>query len=192
VKKGQAPPSSAEPPPAADAPIEAPPPDLAILSLMGVCLLHVQLTERIVTEVVSSVLQGPEGKTFIEQTERRRRKTLGDFLKELPTHVKIEPDLHDKLWHFLSARNKFIHNLREIPGWDLRTAEGRDVATKFLEDMLSSAAEIGGLFITIRTSAAKTGAEDAPPRQGNEAQAYLEKTYGPDARKVLQGRRKKS
>ena len=82
----------------------------------------------------------------MEQTAYDRKRTLGDLVRELRSRVKIEPGFKDKLYHFLNMRNALVHNLDEVPGWDLDTKKGREFATKFLVELFTLSAEIAGVL----------------------------------------------
>src|SRR5206468_917726 len=127
---------------------------MTLWSLMGVCLLLVQQAERVLAGAVESVLDNPDLR-LMEQSEFQRKQTLGDFLKRLKRRVKIEPTLKEKLHQFLNMRNAFVHNHSEIPGWDLKTEEGRDVAWKFLVELAGTSLAITGLFTTLFSASAK-------------------------------------
>src|SRR5258706_3749096 len=113
-------------------------PEMRTYGLMGVCLLHVQLAEQGVARAVESILEDSTVK-LMEQTEDERSRTLGTFLKKLRRRTRIDPNLNRKLSHFLRMRNTFVHNASEVPGFDIRTEDGREVATKFLVELVLSA-----------------------------------------------------
>jgi hypothetical protein len=120
-------------------------------------------------------------------TEPERKRTLGDFLKELRKLARIEPQFKNKLYRFLTMRNTFIHNLSEVPGWDVRTEEGREVATKFLSELLALAFEVSGVFMSLFTVSAR---EELGENiiEGNQLMSLIEKQFGPIARKILAAR----
>src|SRR5262249_5041310 len=93
-------------------------PKLTVLSMMGMCLVAVQQAEHRLAAAVESVFDDPRLR-LMEQTEVERKKTLGELLKRLRQTVKIKPFVRDRLYHFLEMRNTFIHNISEVPGWDL-------------------------------------------------------------------------
>jgi hypothetical protein len=169
-------------------------PELSTLSLMGMCLLAVQLAERVLASAVETVLDDPDLK-LMEQTEFERKQTLGDFVKKLKRRVKMEPNFKDKIHRFLSLRNTFVHNLSEVPGWDLKTEEGREVATAFLVELGYVSCAITCLFITLFAVSAKDdyGADLYEEAEERERQIVemLEKNFGTMARKLLAGRYRK-
>jgi hypothetical protein len=164
-------------------------PQLHTYALMGVCLLYVQQAERALASAVGSVLMDPTLTTakLMGQTEPERKRTLGDFLKELRKLARIEPQFKNKLYRFLTMRNTFIHNLSEVPGWDVRTEEGREVATKFLSELLALAFEVSGVFMSLFTVSAR---EELGENiiEGNQLMSLIEKQFGPIARKILAAR----
>jgi hypothetical protein len=166
--------------------------ELQTYALMGVCLLHVQLAERVLAGAVESVLgdRTLTGAKLMEQTEYERKRTLGDFLKELRRCARIEPKFNDKLWRFLKMRNTFVHNLSEVPGWNPTTEEGRKVATEFLAELLALALGVTGVSISLFTvSAREEFGEDLI--EGNRLVSQLEEHFGSTARKILAGRYRK-
>src|SRR5713226_5506895 len=121
-------------------------PELRTLALMGACLLHVQLAERVLAGAVKSVL-GDRTLTaakLMEQTEHEWRHTLGDMLKELRRRARIERKFRDKLYRFLEMRNIFVHDVSEVPGWNLSTEQGRKVATDFLFELFALSLSVTG------------------------------------------------
>src|SRR5262249_18436353 len=152
---------------------------------MGICLSYVQLAEETLQFAVESVLDDPELR-LSEQSEPERKATLADFLKKLRRRVKLEPDFRESLYRFREMRNIFIHNLSEIPGWNILTADGRDIATKFLFELIFRSYAIAGVFMTLPAVSAKVDFNkdlfadaDANERTLGE---MLEKKFGSKAR----------
>ena len=167
-------------------------PKLIIYSLMGVCLLHVQLAERVLAGAVESVLDDRKLTVarFMEQTERERKRTLGDFLKELRSRTKVEPKFNQKLWRFFRMRNAFVHDFSEIPGWDLSTERGREIAIEYLVELIALALNVTGVFLSLFTVSAR---EDFGEElvEGNLLMDKIEKLFAPTARKILAGRNRR-
>ena len=128
--------------------------ELTTLSLIGVCLLSVQQAERVLAGAVEHVLDRPDLK-LMEQTEIERKQTLGDFIRRLKKRVKIERTLKDKLYCFLNLKNTFVHNLSEVPGWDLKTERGRKVAWTFLMELIFISQATTALFGTLYNVSAR-------------------------------------
>jgi hypothetical protein len=132
-------------------------PELHTYALMGVCLLHVQMAERVLGGAVELVLRDPTLtlSKLMEQTERDRKRTLGEFLKELRSRARLEPKFKDKLWRFLQMRNTFVHNLSEVPGLNAHTEQGRKVAREFLVELLFLAISLTFVFLTLFSVSAR-------------------------------------
>jgi hypothetical protein len=93
---------------------------LTDLGLIGMCLLSVQQAERVLSAAVETILDRPD-LNLAEQSQVKQKQTLGDFLKRLKRRVKLEYGLKERLFKFLEMRNKFVHNLSEVPGCDALT-----------------------------------------------------------------------
>ena len=64
--------------------------------------------------------------------KNERKKTIGYFLTELRKRADLHDQFDQKLRDFLDHRNTFIHNLHDVPGWNLETQGGKDVARQFI------------------------------------------------------------
>ena len=118
---------------------------LRLYSWMGICLAFVQLAERTLQQAIETVLDDPIVR-LSEQNESARKQTLGDFLKKLKKRVKLDYDLKERLYDFLRMRNQFVHDLAEVPGWDLNTIEGRNTSQLFFTELTMEALYITALF----------------------------------------------
>lgn len=126
----------------------------------------------------------------MEQTEYERKRTLGEFLKELKTWTNIEPKFKDSLYRFLKMRNIFVHNVDEVPGWNLDTQQGRKIANVFLRELCMLAAFVASVFLTLPAVRAKMdfGKEVKGSAAHQRAMNLLEKHFGSVAREILEGR----
>jgi hypothetical protein len=124
------------------------PPEIHLLSLIGLTLLQVQTTEHIIKLCMTYVLQQePLTLQLLEaQEEKERHKTLGYFLQELRKRAAISPGFDEALREFLTDRNIFAHDLKEIPGWDLKTDEGRRVAIQWLSGFYARTSHVLKVF----------------------------------------------
>lgn len=160
-------------------------------ALIGMCLLCVQLAERMISGVVEQVLDRRD-LNLTELSAFERKQTLGDLLKRLKHRVKIEHRVKEKLFKFLEMRNTFVHNLSEVPGWDLKTEAGREVAKLFLVELMIRSLALTALCGTIFAVSAKDDFNEDLFSDANEEQRRLrqiiEAHYGPLARKILAGR----
>jgi hypothetical protein len=163
--------------------------ELHIYSLIGVTLLHVQLAERALGETVKLVLKDRTltPSKLMELTEPERKKTLGDFLKELKTRTRLETAFKDKLYRFLKMRNTFIHNISELPGWDVKTDAGREKGIEFLAELLHLALTVTGVFTSLFAISARDELGEEL-FEGNRLVRLMEEHFGSTARKILAAR----
>ena len=161
------------------------------LAMIGQCLLCVQQAERVLSGAVKSVLDRP-GLKLTEQSETKQWKTLGELLMKLKLHHKLEYGLKERLFKFLEMRNTLVHNISAVPGWNLSTEEGDNIAKAFLYELAGTAVTITMLFITLFSVSAKDEygvdlfkEEEQSKRNMVEA---LEKVFGTKARTILAGR----
>jgi hypothetical protein len=154
--------------------------------------VHVQLAERVLASAVEAVLDDPTltAARLMEQTERERKRTLGDFLKELRRRARIEHEFNQKLWRFLKMRNTFVHNLSEIPGCDLSTEKGREIVIKYLVELIALAVNVTGVFLSLFTVSAREEFGEVLI-EGNLLMSQVEELFGPTARKILARRNRK-
>jgi hypothetical protein len=164
-----------------------------MLTAVGLCLMIVQAAERALQFSLNTIFEDEVAaqRAMLELVEGQK-PTLGYFLKELRTRVKLERTFKDKLYRFLKLRNIFIHNVKEVPGgWNLKTVEGRQVAFEFLVELILLAAALQSLFLTAATIASREeiGVDIA---EGNQLVAMAERLLGPTARRLLLAPRMKS
>jgi hypothetical protein len=160
-------------------------PGLNLYASIGVCLLYVQMAEKVINGSSQQVF----GKqlTIGAKSESEQKRTLGALLIELRTQTDLPRDFRDKLYTFLRMRNDFVHDFTKISG-DLQTQAGQDAALKFLIDLLFLAHEVMGVFISTYTiSAREEFGEDMI--NNNRLLRSIEETFGPAARRLLAARR---
>jgi hypothetical protein len=167
-------------------------PNFRIYALVGVCLLHVQLAERALAVAVETVLEDPKltAAKFMAQTEQEQKRTLGGVITELKRRAGIEPEFNKKLWRFLEMRNTFVHNLPEVPGFDLSTEGGREATTKFVAELLGLALGMTGVFTSLLTISGK-GKFRKDLIERHRLISPMQEHFGPTARKILAGRYRK-
>jgi hypothetical protein len=87
-------------------------------------------------------------------------------------------------------RNTFVHNVDEVPGWDLDTKQGRKITNVFVRELCMLAAFVTGVFVTLPAVRAKMdlGKEVTGSGAHQRARNLLEKHFGSVARKILEGR----
>ena len=154
--------------------------------LIGICLMCVQQAEHMLGMAAKSVLKNPK-LILMEQTEAEQRRTLNDLLRELKTQVRLERDFKERLYRFRDMRNRFVHNLHEVPGWNWQTEEGQEVALKFVVELIFLSQGISCIFAAVLGIAFREelGEELA---DANDTLKMVEKWFGPRARKILKGR----
>ncbi|WOH50560.1 hypothetical protein [Bradyrhizobium sp. sBnM-33] len=169
--------------------------EIRVYTYIGLCLLCIQQAERLLQKSIDTVLDNPDIR-LLEQTELERKQTLGNFLRRLRRRVRLEPDVRDRLYKFLDMRNKFVHELSDIPGFDLRTEDGRQLAMEFIIELTFLALSTTILFATLYSVWAKdTYNEEFFEVEGTEAKqllAMFEERFGTTARTILAGRSSKA
>lgn len=164
---------------------------LNMLKWVGMCLLQVQTAERTLETAIEAVLDDPEA-DLMDQTAPQQKQTLGAFIRKLRRRVKVEPALKDKLYRFLEMRNKFVHNVREIEGWNLNTEEGRKIAAGFLSELIVAAMSISLLMATLITKYARQVSPDFQETdEQREFANALEEHFGLKAQVLLDARYRK-
>ena len=106
-----------------------------IYAMIGATLIHLQYTEQSIRRCMTFVFQEGSGITLEEletQLSKERKKTIGYFLGELRKRAELHPSFDKVLDDFLECRNKFVHNIESVPGWDLDSAEGKKSARMFI------------------------------------------------------------
>jgi hypothetical protein len=117
---------------------------LEFLARIGVALLQIQQTERVLKTCTRHVL-GRLGTTWemIEaQGEVERNKTLGQLLVELRKRINVNPEFDDVLKSFLQDRNTFIHNLSKVPHFSLESDEGMKAGLDFISKLTQRAEHV--------------------------------------------------
>lgn len=165
--------------------------EFQVITWIGMCLLCVQGAEHRLSRVIELVLDRPKF-DITRQSVAERKQTLGDLLMRLKNTVKLDYNLKERLFRFLEMRNKFVHNLSDVPGWNLGTEDGRVEAKIFLAELSFTALAITALTITIFSISAKEDfGKDLFEEDSEETRqrvAILEELFGEQARKVLEGR----
>ena len=128
--------------------------ELQTLSLLGLCLLCVQQAEIRIESAVEIILDRPP-QSFANESENKRKQTLGELLMRLKRRVKLEHGLKENLFTFLEMRNTLIHDFSTTHGSDLRTEKGREKASLFLLELTHAALATTMLFGTLFSVASK-------------------------------------
>lgn len=123
-----------------------------IYSLIGFTLTYIQSVERSISFVTTYVLQ--DGDPLILEKlnsieEKERKKALGYFIGKIKERAQLAPPLEKLLADFLQNRNDFIHNHDKIPGWNLDTEAGVDIAKRFTVNLWRQAHKINEIFAAL-------------------------------------------
>src|ERR1043166_3384454 len=109
--------------------------DEELIYLMGTILILLQAAEKVINLAMTWVLRDESVKTIddiMRLNGEHRKKTLGFFFQRLRRTFNVNTTFNDLLKRFLTNRNLFIHNLSDVPGFDLDTEDGRKIAEEFL------------------------------------------------------------
>jgi hypothetical protein len=63
--------------------------------------------------------------------------------------VEIDDDFTDVLHEFLRDRNTLIHDVKRIPGFDLKTKAGLKIAQQFLANLNANADTVAKVFMSL-------------------------------------------
>ncbi len=116
---------------------------------MGVAVLLVQTTERVIRLCMTLVLPKDAPLTFEklqQQKESERNKTLGYFLSELRKRVDLDEHFDLLLKEFLKNRNDFIHDLDRVPGWGFSKPQNVVASKKFVYQLIHQADNVTKVF----------------------------------------------
>ena len=153
-----------------------------IYSLIGFALGYIQSVEKNISFVTTYVLQDDNPLTLKKLNsieKKKRKKALGYFLGKVKERADLFPALEELLSDFLKNRNDFIHNHDKIPGWDLHTEEGRDVAKQFTVNLWRQAHKINEIFAALVTRwQEQTGIYPPEPHGGEAYIQELDDKYG--------------
>lgn len=126
------------------------PPQRDVLVAIGVALLMIQTTERVIKLCMTFVLQRSNPLT-LEALERQkkeeRKKTLGYFLGELRKRADLDEKFDALLEEFLERRNVLVHDFGERDEFSLNTPAGLASANVFVHDLIRKAEEVLKVFV---------------------------------------------
>ncbi len=120
-----------------------------VLMRIGAALVFVQSAEQVIRLCMIFVLQKDSPLTIEKlekQTREERKKTLGYFLGELRKRADLDESFDALLEEFLEERNILVHNVDDVPGWNLQTTEGRKIASAFVDGFIRKTVEILKVF----------------------------------------------
>lgn len=120
-----------------------------VLVAMGVALLILQTTERVIRLCMTLVLP-KDGALTLEslqqQEESERYKTLGYFLAELRKRVNIDAEFDLLLRDFLKNRNDFIHDLSRVRDWGFKKAQDVASSKEFVNRIIRQSERVTKVF----------------------------------------------
>jgi hypothetical protein len=166
-------------------------PAAQVLLKIGYVFLHIQDTEKVVKVGMQWVL--PDEKDLLSVllgsvNKAGRKRPLGHFLTALRARATINDDIDRLLTSYLDNRNSFVHNLQEVDGWTLRTAEGCKTANQFLSSLLTDSKDVRLIFLgllhawKVQSGIETTAEEDAQFEDLSKYEAPLiARKYGQDA-----------
>jgi hypothetical protein len=121
-----------------------------ILTRMGLALLFIQTTERVIQACMTYALPAG-GVVTLEMLERlqgdERRRTLGQYLTELRKRVELDDQCDALLEEFLEKRNALIHRIDAIPQWSLDHDQGLGAARRFMDRLIELNAVVLRVFL---------------------------------------------
>lgn len=126
-----------------------------LLVAMGVALLQIQMTERVLRLCMRWVLpkQSPVTLELFERQELlERRKTLGYFVAELKKRVGLDDGFEALIDEFLERRNAFVHGLFDVSGFSTETDEGLAVAESYVAQVLNVTEKVMYSFLGLMSS----------------------------------------
>lgn len=120
-----------------------------VLVAMGVALLLLQTSERVIRLCMTLVLP-KHGALTLEALQRReeseRNKTLGYFLAELRKRIDIDAQFDLLLRDFLKNRNDFIHNLSRVPDWGFKKSHDVAASREFVYRLIRQSEKVTKMF----------------------------------------------
>lgn len=120
-----------------------------VLVAMGVALLLLQTSERVIRLCMTLVLPKYEALTLEllqQQEESERCRTLGYFLAELRKRVDIDTQFDLLLIDFLKNRNDFIHDLSRVPDWGFENSQGALTSKEFVSRLIRQTESVTKVF----------------------------------------------
>ena len=126
------------------------PPQRDVLVAIGVALLMIQTTERVIKLCMTFVLQRSNPltlETLERQKKEERKKTLGYFLSELRKRTDLDDKFDALLEQFLEKRNVLVHDFGERDEFSLNTPAGLAGANEFIRDLIQITEEVLKVFV---------------------------------------------
>jgi len=136
-----------------------------VLVAMGVAVLLLQTTERVIRLCMTLVLQKDQPLTLEklqQQEESERNKTLGYFLSELRKRVDLDQHFDQLLKDFLKNRNDFIHNLNNVPAWGFRKHQNVLASREFVYQLIHQSENVTKVFAALISAWVEHNKLDVP------------------------------
>lgn len=121
-----------------------------VLLAMGVAVLMLQTTEKVIRLCMTLVLQKQAPLTLEalqEQEDAERNRTLGYFLTELRKRADVHAGFDTLLSDFLRNRNDFIHDLSRVSGCGLGSQEQTAGARQFIHQLIRQSETVLKVFM---------------------------------------------
>jgi hypothetical protein len=119
--------------------------DKDVLVMIGVSVIVAQTVEKAFEICLTHVIPKIEI-TCLDDLDRsirmHNKDTLGNFIKHLKKRVDIDENFDTFLSDYLFDRNKIIHRVQDIDGWDISTIAGREAASNFLVKFILKSEEL--------------------------------------------------
>ncbi len=126
-----------------------------VLLAMGVAVLMLQTTEKVIRLCMTLVLQKQAPLTLEalqEQEEVERNKTLGYFLAELRKRADLHDGFDALLKDFLKNRNDFVHDLSRVPDWGLGSPAQTTKAKRFIYRLIQQSETVLKVFLSLASA----------------------------------------
>ena len=154
-----------------------------IYSLIGFALAFIQGVEKQIAFCTTYVLQD-DGELTLEKLlskqKLERTKTLGYFLAKIRERVKLSVGFDDLLKEFLGNRNALVHNMDQIPGWDLKSVEGVEAAKRFVVTLLRQSYQVSKILVALTNEwQSQIGVQVAVPDEHKAFFDEVDNEYGP-------------
>jgi len=159
-----------------------------VLVAMGVTVLLLQTTEKVIRLCMTLVLQKQAPFTLEalqEQEKAERTKTLGYFLAELRMRADIHDGFDALLEEFLQNRNDFIHDLSRVPGWGLDSPEQTAKAKRFIDQLIQQSEAVQKVFFGLISAWQEQVGMPKLALPNHEWFAEIEAVYKPLADKIF-------
>jgi hypothetical protein len=117
---------------------------------IGLALFITQATEQVMKMCLTYLFpDGGMNTVDILKKAQRRKHTLGQIVIELRKRVGIDDNFDAILDEFLDKRNTLIHRLEDVPDLSLYSAQGIQIARRFVDRVLVLNESVFNVFIAL-------------------------------------------